>query len=188
MKLKRIAGEPYARSKESALLSASITSPLRSATSKRRWHSTAASFDFKLRGKGEDAAFIDLGDQFLALQKGRRQAADDGRHFGSSLMTRRPCGTPAEAGVKPLPGRFPRFLDPWGNRIEINGYDNTVHQGAERSAGMGSHLSKNEQAIKELRTRAWAGLKLAPVQAGSLSSRFEERLCLKGEVQMRETF
>ena len=39
-------------------------------------------FDFKLRGTSEDAAFIDLGDQFLALQKGRRQAADDGRHFG----------------------------------------------------------------------------------------------------------
>ena len=39
-------------------------------------------FDFKLRGKSKDAAFIDLGDQFLALQKGRRQAADDGRHFG----------------------------------------------------------------------------------------------------------
>ena len=39
-------------------------------------------FDFKLRGKSKDSAFIDLGDQFLALQQGRRQAADDGRHFG----------------------------------------------------------------------------------------------------------
>ena len=39
-------------------------------------------FDFKLRGKSKDSAFIDLGDQFLALQKGRRQPADDGRHFG----------------------------------------------------------------------------------------------------------
>ena len=38
--------------------------------------------EFKLRGKSRDAAFIDLGDQFIALQKGRRQAADDGRHFG----------------------------------------------------------------------------------------------------------
>jgi catechol 2,3-dioxygenase-like lactoylglutathione lyase family enzyme len=26
------------------------------------------SFDFKLRGKSKDAALIDLGDQFLALQ------------------------------------------------------------------------------------------------------------------------
>ena len=39
-------------------------------------------FDFKLRGKSKTAAFIDLGDQFLALQKGRRQPADDGRHLG----------------------------------------------------------------------------------------------------------
>jgi predicted enzyme related to lactoylglutathione lyase len=39
-------------------------------------------FDFKLRGKSKDSAFIDLGDQFLALQKGRTQAPDDGRHFG----------------------------------------------------------------------------------------------------------
>src|SRR5436190_20939757 len=39
-------------------------------------------FEFKLRGKSEDAAFIDLGDQFLALQKGRKQPGDDGRHFG----------------------------------------------------------------------------------------------------------
>ena len=38
--------------------------------------------EFKLRGKSENMAFIDLGDQFLALQKGRRQAPDDGRHFG----------------------------------------------------------------------------------------------------------
>jgi lactoylglutathione lyase len=39
-------------------------------------------FEFQLRGKNEDMAFIDLGDQFLALQKGRKQPPDDGRHFG----------------------------------------------------------------------------------------------------------
>src|SRR6185295_17045020 len=39
-------------------------------------------FDFELRGKSATSAFIDLGDQFLALQKGRTQSADDGRHFG----------------------------------------------------------------------------------------------------------
>ena len=39
-------------------------------------------FAFDLRGKNGTMAFIDLGDQFIALQKGRRQAADDGRHFG----------------------------------------------------------------------------------------------------------
>ena len=39
-------------------------------------------FDFELRGRDRISAFIDLGDQFIALQKGRRQPADDGRHFG----------------------------------------------------------------------------------------------------------
>src|ERR1700758_4029868 len=39
-------------------------------------------FTFELRGKSESMAFIDLGDQFIALQKGREQPVDDGRHFG----------------------------------------------------------------------------------------------------------
>src|SRR5271165_2468460 len=39
-------------------------------------------FAFELRSKSDSMAFIDMGDQFLALQKGRTQSADDGRHFG----------------------------------------------------------------------------------------------------------
>ena len=39
-------------------------------------------FDFELRGKSATSAFIDLGDQFLALRKGRTKQADEGRHFG----------------------------------------------------------------------------------------------------------
>ena len=39
-------------------------------------------FQFELRGKNDAMAFIDLGDQFIALQKGRKQSADGGRHFG----------------------------------------------------------------------------------------------------------
>ena len=39
-------------------------------------------FSFELRGKSNSMAFIDLGDQFIALQKGRKQPTDDGRHFG----------------------------------------------------------------------------------------------------------
>ena len=35
-------------------------------------------FEFELRGKSDTMAFIDLGDQFIALQKGRKQAPDDG--------------------------------------------------------------------------------------------------------------
>ncbi len=39
-------------------------------------------FDFQLRGKSRTMAFIDLGDQFIALHAGRKQPADDSRHVG----------------------------------------------------------------------------------------------------------
>ena len=82
-------------------------------------------FDFKLRGKSSTSAFIDLGDQFLALQKGRTQPADDGRHFGLVVDDKDAVRKAlADVGIKPLTGPFLDFLDPWGNRIEIVGYDN----------------------------------------------------------------
>ena len=39
-------------------------------------------FSFTLRSRSDTDAFIDLGDQFLALSKGRTQGPDDDRHFG----------------------------------------------------------------------------------------------------------
>jgi lactoylglutathione lyase len=64
-------------------------------------------FDFKLRGKSKDSAFIDLGDQFLALQKGRTQAPDDGRHFGLVVDDKEAVRKAlAEAGIEPLPGCY----------------------------------------------------------------------------------
>jgi lactoylglutathione lyase len=82
-------------------------------------------FDFQLRGKNEEMAFIDLGDQFLALQKGRKQPPDDGRHFGLVVDDKNAVRQAlAEAGVEVLPGPFLDFRDPWGNRFEIVGYDN----------------------------------------------------------------
>src|SRR5437899_7743449 len=84
-------------------------------------------FDFKLRGKSKTSAFIDLGDQFLALQKGRAQPPDDGRHFGLAVddkdAVRRAL---AAADIKPLPGRCLDCVDPWGNRIQIVDCD-TLH-------------------------------------------------------------
>src|SRR2546430_6126945 len=85
----------------------------------------AGIFDFKLRSKSDTAAFIDLGDQFIALQKGRTQPADDGRHFGLVVDDKEAVRKAlADTGVKPLPGPFLGFRDPWGNRIQIVGYSN----------------------------------------------------------------
>jgi lactoylglutathione lyase len=116
-------------------------------------------FEFELRGRSESAAFIDLGDQFLALQKGRSQSADDGRHFGLVVDDKEAVRNAlVEAGVTVLPGRFLDFLDPWGNRIEIVGYNNIQFTKAPHVLrGMGlEHLSKNEAAIKELEEKGMA--------------------------------
>jgi predicted enzyme related to lactoylglutathione lyase len=116
-------------------------------------------FEFELRGKSPDMAFIDLGDQFIALQKGRRQPADDGRHFGLVVddkeAVREALG---EAGVSALPGPFLDFRDPWGNRIEIVGYDNIQFTKAPNVLrGMGlERLKKTKSAIKELAEKGMA--------------------------------
>ena len=116
-------------------------------------------FDFTLRSKSRSSAFIDLGDQFLALQKGRTQPADDGRHFGLVVDDKDAVRKAlADAGVKPLPGPFLDFLDPWGNRIEIVGYENIQFTKAPNILrGMGlTHLSKSAKAIKELADKGMA--------------------------------
>jgi lactoylglutathione lyase len=116
-------------------------------------------FDFELRSKGAKSAFIDLGDQFLALQKGRTQPPDEGRHFGLVVDDKEAVRKAlVEIGIKPLPGRFLDFLDPWGNRIEIVGYDNIQFSKAPNVLrGMGlEHLSKNKSAVKELAAKGMA--------------------------------
>jgi lactoylglutathione lyase len=116
-------------------------------------------FDFELRGRSETSAFIDLGDQFLALQKGRRQPADDGRHFGLVVDDKEAVRNAlAEAGITPLAGPFLDFMDPWGNRIEIVGYENIQFSKAPYVLrGMGlEHLSKNIDAITELTEKGMA--------------------------------
>jgi hypothetical protein len=100
-----------------------------------------------------------MGDQFLALQKGRTQAADEGRHFGLVLDDKDAIRKAlSEAGIQPLPGPFLDFLDSWGNRIEIVGYDNiqfTKAPNVLRGIGL-THLAKKESAIKELTKKGMA--------------------------------
>ena len=82
-------------------------------------------FEFELRGRaGARMAFIDMGDQFIALAAGRSQTADEARHFGLVVDDKRAVRAALEeAGVEVLPGRGLDFLDPWGNRFEIVQYD-----------------------------------------------------------------
>jgi lactoylglutathione lyase len=115
--------------------------------------------DFKLRGKSKDMAFIDLGDQFLALQKGQSQAAGAGRHFGLVVDDKEAVRRAlADAGVETLPGPFLDFYDPWGNRLEIVDYESIQFSKAPNVLrGMGlAHLSKSAKAIKELAEKGMA--------------------------------
>ena len=116
-------------------------------------------FDFELRAKSETMAFIDLGDQFLALQSNRTQPPDDGRHFGLVVDDKETARKAiADAGIETLPGPFLDFLDPWGNRIEIVQYDNIQFtKAANVLRGMGlTDLSKTANAIKELTDKGMA--------------------------------
>ena len=80
-------------------------------------------FEITLRGRSATMAFIDLGDQFIALSTGRSQKKDEDRHFGLVVDDRAPLRRAlAEMGVKILPGRGLDFLDPWGNRIQVVDY------------------------------------------------------------------
>ena len=109
--------------------------------------------EFELRSKSDTMAFIDLGDQFLALSKGRRQAPDDERHFGLVVEDKAAVRQILEdMGVEIVSDRFLDFLDPWGNRIEIVGYENIQFTKAPHVLrGMGlDKLGKSEKALKEL--------------------------------------
>ena len=80
-------------------------------------------FEFELRGRVRGMAFLDMGDQFLAVAEGRRQGPDDDRHFGLVVDDREAVRSALkEAGIKPHRGRGLRFADPWGNEFEIVEY------------------------------------------------------------------
>jgi catechol-2,3-dioxygenase len=98
------------------------------------------------------AAFLRMGDQFLALfQRGPRSEEP---HFGSSSTTRRRRGAFEEAGVEILPGRFFDIRDPSGNRLQIVQYDEIQFTKTDRIlTGMGLELGKSEQALEELRAQ-----------------------------------
>jgi predicted enzyme related to lactoylglutathione lyase len=116
-------------------------------------------FDFTLRARDETSAFIDLGDQFLALQKGEVRTSDDGHHFGLVVDDKETARQAlVAAGIELLPGPFLDFLDPWGNRVEIIGYANIQFTKAPHILrGMGlAHLRKNADALKELAEKGMA--------------------------------
>lgn len=112
-------------------------------------------FTFKLRGRSQGAAFIDMGDQFIALMEGRLQGPDDHRHFGLVVDDRSHVRELAEAaGATMLGDARLDFLDPWGNRIQVVEYrDLQFTKTPAVLKAMGLELDKSEEAKAELRKK-----------------------------------
>jgi lactoylglutathione lyase len=113
-------------------------------------------FDVELRGRMPGAAFVDLGDQFLALMEGGSGAPDRYRHLGLVVDDREAVLAAArEAGVEVFGGNS--FLDPWGNQLQVVSYaDVQFTKAPEVLRGMGLELAKSESALRELRDKGLA--------------------------------
>ena len=117
-------------------------------------------FDIRLRGVAPGMAFIDMGDQFLALSEGREQDADDGRHFGLVVDDKEAVRAAVQAEGLELVGAGHRldFMDPWGNRIEVVAYADIQFERVppvKRKLGI-EELGKTEKARREIAERGLA--------------------------------
>jgi catechol 2,3-dioxygenase-like lactoylglutathione lyase family enzyme len=114
-------------------------------------------FEFNLRGRhGNRMAFIDMGDQFIALSAGRTQPADRARHFGLVVDDKESVRLALQSeGVPVQAAGSLDFADPWGNHIQVVDYREVQFSKAPAVlAGMGfAGLHKTESAQRELREK-----------------------------------
>jgi catechol 2,3-dioxygenase-like lactoylglutathione lyase family enzyme len=115
-------------------------------------------FSFTLRGRGEGQAFIDLGDQFLALMETQAPHQDRQRHFGLVVDDRaRVRALAQDAGAQMVEGPFLDFIDPWGNRIEVVAYaDIQFSKAPHVLRGMEFGGEKTAKAEQELADKGMA--------------------------------
>jgi lactoylglutathione lyase len=113
-------------------------------------------FEIELRGRMRGMAFIDMGDQFIALSEGRAQPPDQARHIGLVVDDREAVRAALqEAGTEILSGRGLDFRDPWGNHIQVVEYGDiqfTKTPNVLRGMGLDG-LEKTPDALRELREK-----------------------------------
>ena len=116
-----------------------------------------AIFHFELRGRVPGMAFLEMGDQFIAVAEvGGSRPADGERHFGlvvDSIELAR--AALQSAGAQVLRGRGLDFRDPWGNHVQVVGYADvqfTKTPGVLRGMGL-TGLEKSPDARRELREK-----------------------------------
>jgi lactoylglutathione lyase len=116
-------------------------------------------FDIELRGRAGSMAFIDMGDQFIALARGREGGPDRARHFGLVVDDKEAVRRALqEAGVPVQASGGVDFRDPWGNNFQVVDYREVQFTKADHILrGMGlDGVQKTEQALEELRRKGLA--------------------------------
>jgi lactoylglutathione lyase len=104
------------------------------------WYGRIFEFELVREPPFPHMAFLQIGDQFIALSEGRSQPPDTARHFGLVVDD------------KQAPGRGLDFVDPWGNHLQVVAYgDIQFSKTPEVMRGMGLDLPKSESALAELR-------------------------------------
>jgi catechol 2,3-dioxygenase-like lactoylglutathione lyase family enzyme len=123
-------------------------------------------FDFELRGRRRAMAWVDLGDQFLALSvrddrgSGAEAEADRGRHVGLVVADKEALRAAfLAAGIDVAPSGSLRVHDPAGNQLELVDYRDVQFSKADAVlAGMGlAGLEKSAAAQQELREKGLGG-------------------------------
>ena len=118
-------------------------------------------FSFELRGRVPGMAFIDMGDQFLAVSEGRQQPPDDDRHFGLVVDdTEEVRDAATREGIDEIPSRGSsfNFRDPWGNLFQVVDYREVQFErtaGVQRKLGV-EGIEKSAEAQAEIRERGLA--------------------------------
>jgi len=117
-------------------------------------------FEFELRGRANRMAFIDIGDQFLALAEHERPEPDAVRHFGLVVDDLEVARAAVEReGLEVVGGRGLTFRDPWGNQVQVVDYRRIQFErapGVKRKLGI-EDLEKGESARAEIEEHGLSG-------------------------------
>jgi lactoylglutathione lyase len=114
-------------------------------------------FELRLRGREPGMAFIDAGDQFIALsERSGEPPAGGNRHFGLVVDDKEAVRAALEAaGAEIVPSRGLDFRDPWGNLVQVVDYRDVQFTKAPavlRAMGLDG-LGKGDAALRELRAK-----------------------------------
>jgi catechol 2,3-dioxygenase-like lactoylglutathione lyase family enzyme len=109
-------------------------------------------FELELRGRAGHMAFVDMGDQFIALAGRRTQEPDEDRHFGLVVDDKEAALEAArEVGARV---RGNTFTDPWGNNVQVVGYEDVQFTKTPAIlSAMRLDLDKTDEARAEITQR-----------------------------------